>query len=81
MSVSKEVGVVVHDHTGAVLGVFLTKPKAAMWRATGRGPWVNIGGAHLKSYIVGSGREAELHVRLPAGAPTPKKLLPQKPAQ
>lgn len=76
MSISKAVLITVHDSTGKVIGTVTGKPKSAMWRATGKPPWVGVGRVRLKAYIVGSGKEAALHIRLLEGEPPPRRMVP-----
>lgn len=76
MSVAKEVPITIHDSTGKVIGTVTGKPKSAMWRATGNAPWVNVGRVQMRAYIVGKGREATPHVRLPEGEPPPRRMVP-----
>lgn len=76
MSVSKMVQVTIQDHTGKALGTVMATPKSSMWRATGRPPWIHCCRINLKTYIVGKGREATLHLLLPRGEPAPRKMVP-----
>jgi hypothetical protein len=63
----------VQDNTGK-LGTVERNLTNGLWRATRRPPLVWVGGQQLRPNMRGSGKDAELFVRLPAGASLPKDL-------
>lgn len=68
----------VQDSTGKKLGTVERHLTTGLWRATGKPPLVWLGGQQHRPLMRGRGKEAQLVVRLPRGAPLPKELAGQQ---